>query len=622
MMGRNSNQNRRNRTQARQARTIRVQRRALVRDDQITRAALHYHGYGPVHSYRQSWNAPRARVRRRNRTSRAASRAGGSTQMQAKKSIPATEAISHTQALGDAPTKAVETIALKAFSPHNVKPPPMLAGAGNCVFTPMKTQFSISSKAVTKPDAEVIVPAADGSPGPDYADKFPDNIDLPSTTKNEQFRPYGATLVVLLNSSSSIAGFTVNKVVPPGPATLNPMQWETNVVQFSFPRLVGSANIGNMPVSQKPARYGFDLRNLTEILQLGGVVRHLRMTTGLDLVEIGAASTLGSTPDPNVFTDMSKRFDAFCDGIRSAGEVITMSASTLQTTHGAFSIPADQTKYGEFAVHNPVASDFNFMAGIPGGSAWKRNNKVSYAVAFDNHVGWDATSSASYTDTDGNLLPSGLWKIKAQKTDSNAQTYAVVVKSGSVVLDMSYETWNALIELGTLQSTFDKLSAPRVTVSTQPTKQFDLTQGSGFTFNEDDQEHVDALTQAASEAFLANLQAPSMSIHVLLIEAQGDYATYPAMSRANAYEFSVKQQTFGRHPPNSLLHSVSVPQPTAEPATINKLREAGEKSGSFLHTAADAASAVLGGMASIAGVAKTWGPSILGAGRAIAGMLL
>jgi len=553
---------------------------------------------------------PRTKVGGTMRRRPLAARPKARARTAAPKTIPATAALTHTTALQRQMPASLEVQGLKAWSQHNTLPPPQLAGAGPSVFTPVKCQMSILSYPALAPEAEQATV---------MTNPYPDNSSLPITTPNNQYRPWGPVMMFLFNSGTATSGFTLNKVVPPlGPGgAAIPYPWQVNMVEFQFPRLQIEAN---MPVDSKAARYGFDFRNLTQVLQLGGIVRHLRLATGVTFEEVGAVP---KDPMAIDFAGMEDAFNKYVSSVRTAGEVITLSASTLTTTHGSYSIPADQTEYGQYKDHAPQPTGTTVRSGLVGGSAWERRNAIDTTLTFDNHIGWFGWFSSSYTDSDGNVGGIGTWTITAMLADAPNSTYKITVDAAGTTLTLTYTEWNDLLTSGDLVTfNFPPLSEPHIHELQRRMSKHSTRPGVGFNIDYSNQDQMDALAVNLADAFKAALESPAMSIHVLLIEPQGDYGAYPATTNQNSYEFTVKQQGFGRHSPDSLLHSVAVPQPTANLPVINKMREIGQRSASFLHTAAEAADAVIGGIKSAWNIGKKWGPSILGAARSVAGLVL
>jgi len=553
------------------------------------------------------------------------------------------------------PTLTKTQTAIAAWSPAQQTPALQVVGAGKSVNTQLKGQTIVRSAPLVHPSASVpiTVPSSSG-----WFGLYPRTYeDLPP-----EFIPYGATLVLLFANSTNIAGFSLQSVFPPTnavaiPITATPVpQYNVSVSEIKFPRLTGEENIGNMPNTTKPSRYGFSFRNFTEVLNLGGVVRHLRLGAGLTYEEVGLIpdqSMLVDGPIVNgkqsqtaYWASQLSALSKFQDNIRSNAMTITYSAKSLAESHSAFSVPADQSKYASFeqgmiAVDVSHPSDpikghkgsekTGFVAGLPGMPAYMRRHKAKKHVQLPPVVGWSATVNNEF-NWDGELPDGGHWKIpkgtvriKSISYDKDVfNLHLVIVGSGGTAIPIPVPqfVWNLWDAKELIIS--DHGQVPDAVVNYTPPAEMNhrYTPGAGAKV-EQTAEWFDGMSATLAAKVAEDFNRPAMSIHAILIEPQGTYttttsssdgaATGPSSDATNGYELTVQRQNQTRYDPSSILSSLASDQPTADSKTVNAIRDAGQDVESFLHKTSEVISLVGQTAKKIGQAAMIAAPYVLGA---------
>jgi len=566
------------------------------------------------------------------------------------------------------PAQSEQAKGIATWNPLVQTPVPQLAGVGKSLNTPLKVQHTTRSLG-DKPTHSVGVYPVDSVPIPGTDTtawyRMP-GVSTDCTDLDEsKYQPYGPRLIVLSSTPTAVAGWIVNKVEypldsrhnnepfggnnptleflesdSPGPTKITKemlipyaLKQQVNSTEITFPRLEGAAQASNMPVNMKPGRFGFSLRNIQALIKQGGTIRHLRLTSGVSLAEIGIVPEGISYHDPVLQEDIQipdwdrqkASFDKYCEEIKSTGDIVSMTGQHFRDTQCAYSIPVNQTTYGQYSSHIAKAESQGTLTGMQFGSARRRRTRVKHEYIHPNVNGWKANSSTGHSQILQGVtytIGPGQWTIESAQPDltalHNDSSMDLVVSDGQYVTYIDSVVWNTYVAAGLLTpyAAHIPITIPlsRRIDFPVPAPFFPVVPSANFTFDEADNDWKDYSSTELFEKLEKSLAEPSMSIHLILVEPYGSSepsatetltggeAPFVAVSSdtpeelkdQNILEFSISRQDFARHDASSLLHSVAVDQPTAPPNVINSMRDVGEKSASFMHSAADAAQAILG----------------------------
>lgn len=521
-----------------------------------------------------------------------------------------------------APIKA----GLMAFDAFNDAPILSTNSTGRAVKFSTIAQDSIE----TQPPSVVNSTPVDQWTGPQIYTTLgdPTGVTMPAYPKD--YQRFGASMYLIMPHDTSVLGWKMCRVKGPstwvGPNKPEKALFTVGVNEIRWPklndRLEGTS--GNMPQNMKQGKMTVRMRNTSPGLSMGGVVRVLRLVTGIDTQVAGVWCKQATTNRIDMdFIPQGTAYDTFCDFVRTHPKTITYSGSELSESQFINAIISNQAEYLDYkAFGTPQKANDEDIGGDPwyqaqnnlhhfgpGSKAWHRIKGGAKEFVQPAVVGWELNYVGGISNF---ILYPGTLTIKAV-VHTYAQyklpeAYSVVLEDSQGITqtikygkgtsqNLTYgDTLEGYIEQGLITSVNGPLPM-EYRISGPDPWNGSLCYDGKLVSDPTNIHQQQALAVNAVEKTLHSTEDPAMSSIVFLFEPMGHQVsdgegTYHNDDE-NDYEMTAALQCLTRYSPGHIMNAVATLPPTQPPAVITKLRDAAEHTGSFLEKVGNVASKVI-----------------------------
>lgn len=443
-----------------------------------------------------------------------------------------------------------------------------------------------------------------------------------------EYVDFGPVLYLFCPQDTGVYGWRMSRTKGPSGYANQSGMYSVNTRELRFPKfnmnLPGTS--GNMPMTMRQGKLTHRLRNTSPGLDMGGITRVTRLCTGLDLQACGVWLDISkqSGVEPN-WDPQGAAFDAFVDKLRVHPKTVTYSGAELSETHFINSIPVNQVEYMNYEGFAPTPlndhTDHRYEQEHtlhhygPGTKAWKRIKGGLKEFVQPHVVGWEFNYTGGQPGGASIMLYPGKVTIKSiihtrpEYKLPEAYTVNMVDSQGteqafrygaSDSVGLSYnDSLEYYMSLGYFTTTYGPLPM-EFRVSGPDPYPGSLTFDGNLMPDPNDEHQQQALGVQLAQRMLEGTDSPPMSFTCILFEPNArqvnegtgaDWSTH--FEKQNQYELTSGLQALVRYDPGHVMNAVSRVQPTQPPTTITKIRQAAEKTESFMEKVGSVASKVL-----------------------------
>jgi hypothetical protein len=439
---------------------------------------------------------------------------------------------------------------------------------------------------------------------------------------------FGPVLYLFCPQDTGVYGWRMSRTKGPIGYGNQSGMYSVNVKELRFPKfnmkIPGTS--ANMPMTMRQGKLTTRTRNISPGLVMGGMARVTRLCTGLDLQACGV--WLDTSKQEGIDDNWDKQgenFDHFCDKLRVHPKTVTYSGAELSETHFINSIPVNQVEYMNYESFAPLPlndhtdpryqQEHTLHHYGPGTAAWKRIKGGLKEFVQPHVVGW----TFNYT---GGQPPSGNISLYPGKVTISSiahtrpafklpEAYSVVlVDSAAAEQTIRYGSTDSVgihyndsleyyMSLGLFTSTLGPLPM-EFRISGPDPYPGSLTFDGNLVPDASDEHQQQALGVQLAQSMLSGTDSPPMSFTCIMFEPNakqvptGTGANWtPHNENTNSYELTTGLQALVRYDPGHIMNAVSKLQPTQPPSVITKIRQAAERTESFMEKVGSVASKVL-----------------------------